>query len=70
MAAAVVLVGGLIGWWGRRRDWRTDLLLLATLVLVTVTAGVYFPTTRLRATIDPILMVYAACAVARYNITR
>lgn len=70
VAAAVVLVGGLIGWWGRRRAWRTDLLLLATLVLVTVTAGVYFPTTRLRATIDPILMVYAACAVARYNITR
>lgn len=70
VAAAVVLVGGLIGWWGRRHAWRVDLLLLATLVLVTATAGVYFPTTRLRATIDPILMVYAACAVARYNITR
>jgi 4-amino-4-deoxy-L-arabinose transferase-like glycosyltransferase len=69
-AAAVVLLLGLIGWWGRRHLWRSDVLLLATLVLVTATAGVYFPTTRLRATIDPILMVYAACAVARYNITR
>jgi ABC-type multidrug transport system fused ATPase/permease subunit len=69
-AAAVVLVMGLIGWWGRRHLWRRDVLLLATFVVVIVTAGVYFPTTRLRATIDPILMVYAACAVARYNITR
>ena len=69
-AAAVVLVMGLVGWWGRRSAWRPDVLLLATVALVTVTAGVYFPTTRLRATIDPILMVYAACAVARYNITR
>jgi hypothetical protein len=69
-AAAVLLVMGFVGWWGRRHLWRTDALLLATLVVVTVTAGVYFPTTRLRATIDPILMVFAACAVARYNITR
>jgi len=69
-AAAVVLVLGLVGWWSRRHLWRSDVLLLATLVLVIVTAGVYFPTTRLRATLDPILMVYVACAVARYNITR
>jgi hypothetical protein len=69
-ATAVVLVLGLVGWWGRRLLWRSDVLLLATLALVAVTAGIYFPTTRLRATIDPILMVYAACAVARSNITR
>ncbi len=66
-AAAIVLVVGLVGWWGRHHAWRVDLLLLATIVLVTLMAGLYFPTTRLRATIDPILMVYAACAVARFR---
>ena len=65
VAAGLVLLGGLIGWWGRRHLWRVDALLLASVVLVTVTAGVFFPTTRLRATIDPVLMVFAGCAVAR-----
>jgi hypothetical protein len=62
VAYSVIALGAVAGVYLRRRAWRDDLLLIASIVLFTAVAAVYFPTTRLRAPIDPILMMYAACA--------
>jgi 4-amino-4-deoxy-L-arabinose transferase-like glycosyltransferase len=61
---AVILTGALMGLYLRRHQWRRDVLLLATLAVFAGVASIYFPTTRMRAPVDPILMVYAGCAAA------
>ena len=60
-----VLAAGLVGLFRRRRLWREDALILLSILVVTAVASVYFPTTRIRAPLDPALMAYAACAISR-----
>ena len=62
-ASALLLVAAGIGWWRRRARWREDALLLASVGVLTAVAAVYYPTTRLRTGIDPVLMAYAGCAL-------
>lgn len=63
-AYSVIALAAVAGLYRRRRRWRDDVLLLVSLAAFTAIAALYFPTTRIRAPIDPILMAYAACAVA------
>ena len=62
---AAVLMTAVAGAWRRHQAGRTndlDAVLLASLVTLTAVSAVYFPTTRMRAPLDPMLMAYAACA--------
>ncbi len=59
----LIAVAALVGAF-RRNRWRADALMLASLGVFTLVAIVYFPTTRMRAPVDPILMAYAGCAWA------
>lgn len=65
VAYTLVVAAALVGWYRRRAAWRADILLLASVGVFVATAAVYFPTTRLRAPLDTILMAYAGCAAAR-----
>jgi hypothetical protein len=53
---------------GRTGD--LDAVLLASLVSLTLVSAVYFPTTRMRAPLDPMLMAYAACAAGAISSRR
>jgi hypothetical protein len=59
-----ILIGAVTGFYLRRHHWRRDVMLLATLAVFAGVASIYFPTTRMRAPVDPVLMVYAGCAAA------
>ncbi|TAK15354.1 MAG: hypothetical protein EPO35_07715 [Acidobacteria bacterium] len=62
---SAVLIMALAGAWRRRQAGRAedlDALLFVTLVTLALISAVYFPTTRMRAPLDPMLMAYAACA--------
>lgn len=70
-ACALVFAAALAGWIQRRRlanageilrVAHTDALLLFSIVVFALVAVVYFPTTRMRAPIDPIFMAYAGGA--------
>lgn len=65
VAYMLVAAAAVVGWYRRRRAWRSDILLLASVGVFVATAAVYFPTTRLRAPLDTILMAYAGCAAVR-----
>ncbi len=60
----VILIGAMVGFYLRCHQWRRDLLLLASLAVFAGVASIYFPTTRMRAPVDPILMLYAGCTAA------
>lgn len=60
--ALVLLVLAAVGLYRRRRDWRQDGILLASVAVFALVAAVYYPTTRQRTAIDPIVMAYAGCA--------
>lgn len=63
--ALLLLIMAAIGAYRRRRDWRRDWLLLASVAVFALVAAVYYPTTRQRTAIEPILMAYAGCACLR-----
>jgi hypothetical protein len=47
-----------------------DAVLFASLASLTVVSALYFPTTRMSAPLDPMLMAYAACAFGAGSIRR
>jgi len=62
---SAVVILGVAGAWRRFASGRAgdlDAVLLASLVSLTIVSAVYFPTTRMRAPLDPLLVAYAACA--------
>ena len=61
---SVILIGAVAGLTLRRRLWRKDFLLLASVAVFALVSMVYFPTTRLREPIIPVLMAYAGCAAS------
>jgi hypothetical protein len=63
VAYGFILTAALIGLWRRRRCYRTDELVLCSVGVFTLVSVVYFPTTRMRVPIDPILMAYAGCVI-------
>jgi len=58
-----VVVLALLGVWIRRRDLRGAAILGSVLATFTVVHAVYFPTTRYRAPVEFVLLVYAAVAL-------
>lgn len=66
LAYGLVAVAALVGWASRRRQWRDDVLVLVSVGVFTLVSIIYFPTTRMRAPIDPVLMAYAGCAVGAW----
>jgi hypothetical protein len=65
LAYSAVLILAIAGA-GRRfasgRAIDLDAVLLASAASLTIVSAIYFPTTRMRAPLDPLLMAYAACA--------
>lgn len=68
-ACALVLASGLAGFIWRRHFAsngapQIDVLLLASVVVFALVAIVYFPTTRMRAPVEPIFMAYAGIVLS------
>lgn len=61
-----ILLAAVLGIYERRHRWRSDALLIGSIVAFVAVAAVYFPTTRIRAPIDPLLMAYASCAMSAF----
>jgi hypothetical protein len=61
-----VVVLALVGVWMRRRDVRAAALLGSVVATFAITHAVYFPTTRYRAPIEFVLLLYAAVTLDRW----
>jgi hypothetical protein len=64
-----VLILGIAGAWRRHTSGKMsdlDALLAGSIIAVTAASVIYFPTTRMRAPLDPAFMAYAACAFGRW----
>jgi hypothetical protein len=62
---SLILITAIAGARRRHAAGRTtdlDAVLLISMASLTIVSAVYFPTTRMRAPLDPMLMAYAACA--------
>jgi len=60
----ITALGALVGVFLRRRDWRRDAFPWLALLTFTAVSAVYFPTTRMRAPVEFVLMLFAGCAGA------
>ncbi len=58
-----ILLTALVGIYIRRKEFKTDLILYLIAFSFIVTYSIYFPTTRLRAPMDFILIFFSACAI-------
>jgi hypothetical protein len=60
----ITALAALVGVFVRRRDRRRDAFPWLALVTFTVVSAVYFPTTRMRAPVEFVLILFAGCGGA------
>ncbi len=61
-----ILLTAIIGIYLRRKEFQTDLILYLITFSFVATYALYFPTTRLRAPMDFVLMFYSACTIEMF----
>ncbi len=64
---AAIALTALAGAFMRRSQLARDAMLYAIVAAFLVVCSVFFPTTRLRAPMDFVLMFFSACAIARWT---
>ena len=62
-----IFLTALYGIYLRRKEVKRDLILYVIVLSFVLVGSIYFPSTRLRAPMDFVLMFYSACAVARWT---